>query len=244
MLLRVIDIETTGTEPPAEIIEFGFCDVVVDISGITVSPPTSWLYRPLNGIPPETKAVHHLTEADFSDDMDPATPGHMQAAIAYAAEPDVLVAHNCAFERIFLPDAVTSGQPWICTYKVALHVWPNAPKHSNQVLRYWREYALDPALAMPPHRAGPDACVTANILADLLQFATVEEMINWTAQPKPMPHMTFGKHRGAAWADVPLDYLEWIIRQDMDPDIHWHANAEINRRTPRRSILPSRSAAL
>ena len=85
--------------------------------------------------------------------------------------------------------------------------------------------------------------MTANILADLLQFATLEEMINWTAQPKPMPHMTFGKHRGAAWSDVPLDYLEWIIRQDMDPDIHWHANAEIDRRTSRRSILPSRFAA-
>lgn len=79
--LRVIDIETTGTEPPAEIIEFGFSDVVINDTGITVSPPKSWLYRPLLGIPPETKAVHHLTEADFPPHKAPATDRHMQAAI-------------------------------------------------------------------------------------------------------------------------------------------------------------------
>ena len=141
MRLRVVDIETTGTAPPAEIIEFGFSDVVLNPNGVTISEPISWLYRPLGEIPPETKAVHHLTEEDFPADIAPATPGHMRAAITFGTPPHVLVAHNCVFERLFLPDAVTGGLPWICTYKVALHVWPSAPKHSNQVLRYWR--ALD-----------------------------------------------------------------------------------------------------
>lgn len=31
-----------------------------------------------------------------------------------------------------------------------MHVWPDAPRHSNQVLRYWRNLVLDNALAMPP----------------------------------------------------------------------------------------------
>ncbi len=44
---------------------------------------------------------------------------------------------------------------------MAMHVWPDAPRHSNQVLRYWRNLVLDNALAMLPHRAGPDAWVTA-----------------------------------------------------------------------------------
>jgi exodeoxyribonuclease X len=230
MRLRVIDIETTGTEPPAEIIELGFSDVVIDADEVIVSPPISWLYRPLHGIPPETKAVHHLTEADFSPQLAPATPGHMQAAIAFGGTPDVLVAHNCAFERLFLPDTITGGQPWICTYKTALHAWPDAPKHGNQVLRYWRGLELDAALAMPPHRAGPDAWVTANILADLLKFASVAQMIEWTSQPRPMPVITFGKHKGTAWADVPADYLRWMTGQDMDPDTIWHARKELVRR--------------
>lgn len=103
MRLRVVDIETTGTAPPAEIIEFGFSDVVLNPNGVTISEPISWLYRPLGEIPPETKAVHHLTEEDFPADIAPATPGHMRAAITFGTPPHVLVAHNCVFERLFLP---------------------------------------------------------------------------------------------------------------------------------------------
>jgi hypothetical protein len=147
----------------------------------------------------------------------------------------VLVAHNCAFKRMFLPDDVTGGQPWICTYKAALHVWPDAPKHSNKVLRYWRGLALDAALAMPPHRAGPDAWVTANILSDLLKFASVAQMIEWTSQPRPMPVITFGKHKGTAWADVPADHCTgqpdrtWMATHCGTPRPRWLAASQICR---------------
>lgn len=59
--LRVIDLETTGTEPPAEIIEFGRVDVEIGPAGTTVEPPLAWLYRPLRGIPPETMASHRAS---------------------------------------------------------------------------------------------------------------------------------------------------------------------------------------
>jgi hypothetical protein len=68
MLLRVIDIETTGMAPPAEIIDFGRTDVISDNDGWRTDRPMSRLYKPLNGIPPETMAVHHITEEDFTAD--------------------------------------------------------------------------------------------------------------------------------------------------------------------------------
>ncbi len=157
--LRVIDLETTGTKPPAEIIEFGRVDVIIDEGGTSVEPPQSELYRPLHGIPPETKAVHHITEADFSPETPVCTPDQLHSAVWAGSTPVAFVAHSCAFEQQFVTEATTGQVPWICTYKVAMHVWPDAPRHSNQVLRYWRELALDSALAMPPHRAGPDAWV-------------------------------------------------------------------------------------
>lgn len=231
MRLRVIDLETTGFEPPAEIIEFGFADVVSDDFGIQVGAPTAWLYRPLNGIPPETKAVHHLTESDFPPSMSPCTLGHIQAAVAYQSQPDVLVAHNCAFERKFVTPEATGSLPWICTYKVALHVWPDAPGHSNQVLRYWRELSLDSALASPPHRAGPDAWVTAHLLSNLLTLVSVEQMVKWTEGPKHMPRITFGMHKGSEWSDLPASYLQWMTGQaTMDEDAVWHAKKELERR--------------
>jgi exodeoxyribonuclease X len=231
MRLRVIDLETTGTAPPAEIVEFGRTDLVLGGEAAVIERPMARLYRPLNGIPPETMAVHHITMEDFDADTPVCTEERLKQAIWGGAAPDVLVAHNSAFEQQFVTPAVTGDLPWICTYKVALRIWPDAPKHSNQVLRYWRGLKLDEALAMPPHRAGPDAWVTANILADMMAFAAIEDMILWTKEPKLMPVVPFGKHRGTAWTDAPQDYLQWMVRQtDMDEDAIWNARRELDRR--------------
>lgn len=231
MRLRVIDIETTGTARPAEIIEFGRADVVYDGADAVVERPMARLYRPLHGIPPETMAVHHITEADFSEDTPVCTPEVLRKAVWGGAAPDVLVAHNSEFEQQFVTQAATDALPWICTYKVALRAWPEAPRHSNQVLRYWRGLELDPQFAMPPHRAGPDAWVTGHLLADLLRTTSVEQMIAWTKEPKLLATIPFGKHRGQSWTEAPMDYLQWITRQaDMDADVIWNAKQEMARR--------------
>lgn len=231
MLLRVIDIETTGMAPPAEIIEFGRVDVVGEGGDWRIDRPMARLYRPLNGIPPETMAVHHITESDFDADTPVCTEERLRMAVWGGQKPDVLVAHNHAFERSFIPDAITEGLPWICTLKAALRLWPDAPAHSNQTLRYWRGLKLDNAFAMPPHRAGPDAWVTAHLLVEMLKVASVEQLIAWTAEPKQLPAVPFGKHRGSKWSDVPVDYLNWMVGQgDMDEDVVWCARRELQRR--------------
>jgi exodeoxyribonuclease X len=232
MLLRVIDIETTGFEPPAEIIELGRVDVASEGDSWRIDRPMARFYRPLNGIPPETMAVHHITEDEFDADTPVCSQELLRKAVWGGETPDILVAHNSEFERMFIPETATDALPWICTYKVALHVWPDAPKHSNQVLRYWRGLKLDAEMAMPPHRAGPDAWVTAHILTELLKVSTTEQMIEWTKQPKKLPTIPFGKHRGSSWQDVPSDYLDWMVRQeDMDRDSIWCAQEELERRT-------------
>lgn len=228
---RVIDVETTGLAPPAEIIEIGCVDVVIDAAGNVIEQPRSQLYRPLHGISPETMAVHHITERDFLPDTPVCTEGHLQAAVLASPTPDAFVAHNCEFEQRFIPSHVTSEMPWICTHKIALRVWPDAPRHSNQVLRYWRQLTLDAALAMPPLRAGPDAWVTAHIFAELTQSASAVEMIEWTLKPKRLPTITFGKHRGTHWPEIPADYLHWMTRQkDMDANAIYCATEELARR--------------
>lgn len=206
--VRVIDFETTGMPPEAAVCEVAWVDLAADGA---ISAITSEIVNPGRAIAVEAMAVHHIREADVIGKRSPDA-----AFLDLSNGADVFCAHNAAFERQFFTGG---GKPWICTYKGALRVWPDAPSHSNQVLRYWLGLELDEALAMPPHRAGPDTYVTAHILNKLMAAASVEQLIGWTEQPALLTKCRFGKHRGKPWSEVPADYLQWMLRQtDMDAD--------------------------
>lgn len=225
-VIRVVDFETTGMEPPAEVVEVGFCDLTQTDDGWIVGEPQSWLCA-VAAIPPEVRAVHHITLADVAG-VAPFDPVILQANAAVT----VFSAHNAEFEaKFFDPE-----KPMLCTYKAALRVWPDAPGHSNSVLRYWLEdqgkLSLDFDTAMPPHRAGPDAYVTAHILKALLETgATGRDMVAWTKEPRLLPTLPIGKQRGAKWPDVEIGFLNWMLAQPtMEADLKWNAQREIDRR--------------
>jgi exodeoxyribonuclease X len=229
MRLRVVDLETSGGDRTAEIIEVGIVDVVPDRAGWRALPPVTKLFRPRGEISVHAMAVHHITPDDFHE-ADPHCDEYALRAM-FAEPADVMVAHAANFERGFIADTAHGGLPWICTVRSAKAVWPQAPGHSNQVLRYWRQLKLDPALANPAHRAGPDAWVTAHLLIDLLKEATVEQMIQWTREPRRLDKIPFGKHRGSRWTEAPADYLRWMAGQsDMDADVVAAARQELERR--------------
>ncbi|MGJ5032283.1 exonuclease domain-containing protein [Bradyrhizobium sp. HKCCYLS2038] len=226
-LARVIDYETTGTpeDEHAEIIEFGRIDV--HIASRWIGNPWTSLCRPRGPIPAVTKAVHHITEADVADAPEAREVwGQFWEGLSPG---DILVAHNAKFEQHFTPD---EGRAWIDTYKVARVVWPDAPTHSNQGLRYWLDLDLDATRATPPHRALPDAYVTAHLFVRLLDLKTADEMVHISKYPALLKIMNFGKHKGMTFEAAPLDYLEWIRdKSDMDEDTKFTARYWVAKRT-------------
>jgi exodeoxyribonuclease X len=73
---------------------------------------------------------------------------------------------------------------------------------------------------LPTHRALPDAFVTAHLLRQILNRASVDDLIDWSKQPALLNKVTFGKHKGLKWTDVPDDYLDWIIsKRDFNEDV-------------------------
>lgn len=228
-IIRVIDFETTGMEPPAEVCEIGFCDVERVGADLIVGEPHARLCA-VQAMPPEIRAVHHITLAETVGQP----PFRREAVIDAAAHCLAIAAHNLEFEQRFLQN---DQLPMLCTYKAALRVWPDAPSHSNGVLRYWLEdqglLSLDHETAMPPHRAGPDAYVTAHILKALVNAgATVSQMVKWTAEPRLLPKCTLGKFRGTPWPEVDIGFLQWMLNQStMEEDLKWNARREIERRT-------------
>lgn len=224
-IVRVIDFETTGFEPPAEVCEVGICDF--DVMQRTIEAPRSRLCR-VNAMPPEVRAVHHISLAECAD-QPPFDPD------ADLCQQDVqaLCAHNAEFEMKFFE----LKKPIICTYKAALRVWPDAPSHSNGALRYWLEdqgkIAPEHHITQPAHRAGPDAYTTAHILLALFDAgATGKDMIAWTREPRLLPTCPIGKFKGMPWSKVEHGFLGWMLRQEtMEADLKWNAEREIARRS-------------
>ena len=224
--IRSIDFETTGIPSEADpqaIVEIGWQDIEYDgmgWAGLVPEGRGSFLCNPGRPIPHEAMAVHHITDEMVAD---------ASGNVGLIGAPDYFCAHNADYERQFH----NPGVPYICTYKVALRLWPEAPSHGLQFLRYHLNLPVVSAEAFPPHRAGPDAYLGAALMVRILEEgrASLEEMVRWSNGPALLPRVNFGKHKGAKWEDVPLDYLEWVAnKSDLDRDVKANARHHLKAR--------------
>jgi exodeoxyribonuclease X len=204
----VIDIETTGLDYENDrICEIGF--VITTMEKVIYAVDT--LVDPGIPIPPEVTKIHHIVDRDVV-----GAPKEFPYGIKLPPR-DCYVAHHAKFDSAFLP-ALSRG-PWICTKRLARRVLPQEKKFGNQSLRH--ALNLDADLDLPPgarpHRALPDALVSAALLRHLLARLpkeapdTVEGLAAWCNEPRLLEKCYFGKqHRGKPWSKVPKDYLEWM----------------------------------
>lgn len=225
-LIRAIDFEATGLpteEDPHAICEIGFTEV---LDGVVSGQTFAMLVNPGRPMPCEAQAVHHISDADL-EGARPITDG---LQMLMRGPPDFFAAHNADYEQAFFAGG---GVPWIDTWKVALRLWPDAPSHSQQVLRYHLDLGCDRDRAAPAHRAGPDSYVCAMILARILQDgrASLDQMVKWSKGPPLLHRVTFGKHKGMLWDDLPTDYLRWITdKSDMDAGTKANARHRLKQR--------------
>lgn len=234
----VIDLETTSREAAeAHIVEWAAVVVAPDWfgEGGGVDHHSS-LVRPPIPIPAETSAVHHIIDADVMG----AVPWEQESnrLSELLAEPGAIaVAHNAQYERDVLSKTALPSVPWLCTYKAALRIWPDAPGHSNETLRYWLGHGTGRSSRQEPHSALHDAQVTAGILRELWGKASLGDMIKWADEPALLPRCPIGDWRGYVWSDVEESFLYWILKKkgSMRPDVVFCAQTEIDRRETERA---------
>jgi exodeoxyribonuclease X len=235
IILRVVDVETTGKTAEAEVVEIAGVDVVPADPDRPIRGWSSALVKPTKPIPPEASAIHHITDEMVAD-----APPWAQVWPSFldqgpSAGVTAFVAHNAKFEAMFLTEDMRRKRPLLCTFKGALHRWPEAPAHNNQTLRYLLK--LKPPMDLgPPHRALADAYITAMILVEMLKDVPYELLAQWSAEPQPMPVCPIGKkEKGKPWSEVDGSFLDWALGvADMEPDIKWHARRELDRRAKAR----------
>jgi exodeoxyribonuclease X len=225
--IRIIDTETSGLDPAVDrVVEIALFDLIVGDDGeIARGRRWSSLINPEIPIPCTASAIH-----DITDEMVKDAPTFRDVVDEWRSPaPFAFCAHNSRFDRSFI-DPVPE-LPWICSYKVAIWLWPDCPSHSNACLRYWLKLKLADD-AGPRHRASGDSYITAAIMRRaLLTGATIEQMIDVSSKPAVLPRLHFGMHAGKPIADLPDSYLTWMLRQDgMDEDAKNTAFVEMQRR--------------
>ena len=213
-MIAVIDTETTGLGETDVVIEFA---AVPEWHSFLVSPG-------LTPIQPEARAAHHITDDDLASAH---TAEEWAPVVERILTQNLPVSHNAEFDLRMIRQTwpgIAVPERYICTWRCALHLWPEAPSHSNQVLRYWLNLDVTLPPGLPPHRALPDALVTEALLkrmmAQLNLQAPLQHLVELTQTPVVLHRCRFGAHRDKLWVDVPPDYLRWILRQpDFDHDV-------------------------
>ena len=220
-----IDFETTDKDPKlAHAVEMALHGVNFDVLQL-IKPPIS--------IPVETSAIHHITDADVAQSPDWNWAKKNLREWVDKLDTKVLIAHNAEYEQGVIGEGFEDVQ-WICTYKCALILYPDAPNHKNETLRYYLEMpGLGRAGSHAAHTAMHDARVTYWLYSKYLERASIDELIKWSSEPKRLAKMPFGKWAGQKWDVIEKSYLDWICRQnpnDFDKDVISCAKGELDRR--------------
>lgn len=236
----VVDLETTHREPKdAHVVEWAALIIFPPWFGQGGVQELTSLVKPPIAIPVETSAVHHIIDGDVAG-AEPWAVASLPLFDALSAPGTIAVAHNAAFEQEILEKLMPAGLPrprWLCTYKASCRVWPDAPGHSNEVLRYFLGLGTGRRGSQAPHSALHDARVTAQLLNELQVVGTsIEDLLKWTTEPALLPTCPLGDWRGKKWAEVDEGFLQWILRKIGDrPDVVFCARTELERRAKERA---------
>ncbi len=150
-----VDVETTG-------IDASKCAVVevaaqiVEAGQVTASFES--LVNPFCAIPPFVTAIHGI-----DDSMVWGQPRlrDLVPQLLDLCRGAVIVAHNAAFDRRFLP--FLAAHPSACSWRLASLVVPEAPNHKNQTLGEFFGVRDPGLLGRRSHRALADVIVTRHV---------------------------------------------------------------------------------
>ena len=163
-------------------------------------------------------AVHHILESDLENKPHYTTfklPEDTLYIIGHNIDYDIRALEKCGVDSTRIKA--------ICTLALARLVWPDAEAHNISALIYMISKGSEKAREMirKAHRADMDIISTANILMHIvhhLKINSIEELYAASEDARIPRSINFGKHRGTAIADLPADYVQWLMRQeDLDP---------------------------
>lgn len=206
------DCETTGLSALAGCVEIAMLELSMEMEVLN-----SWetLINPGVPIEPGAQAIHGIKDADV---LGAPTMTEAMNYIFPAGKPKVIfIAHNERFDRRFFGphlDIVSS----VCTLQMARKHMPTAPNHQLGTLR-----RLLGCPERPAHEAMSDILGVLDVLKALIPLTgrSFQQLIGVSDKPNMLYVMPFGEHKGKNITDIPLDYRNWLIQQDIDSNLKY-----------------------
>ncbi len=204
----VFDTETTGCTEP-EIIEAAWLRLDTP-NHLTVLERFEQRYRPTQPITLGALATHHIYDEELAECAPSATfslPDHTSYLIGHNVDYDWQVAGKPDVKRI-------------CTLALSRYLLPGLDSYSQSAVLYHTYRTQAREWLRDAHSALADVHNCLRILDYLLKHTASPAPQTWEALWDLSEHarvplvMPFGKHKGQPIAQVPMDYRNWLLRQD------------------------------
>jgi len=211
----VADVETTGLNAHVdEIVELSFVEINEDF---IEQSRLSTKVNPGMPICPAASAVHGIIDADvvealpLNEALQPFGEGYFDDVF--------LIAHNAQFDQKFL-DHYWCIQGVFCTLRAARRMYPDAPNHKLQTLRFYLDLDVDRDVAA--HSAEGDVAVLIALLQKMVSDSgeSLPDFVDLMLEPIPVDVMPFGKYKGCTLQSLPKSYVKWLLNlPDLDSDL-------------------------
>lgn len=217
MRILVADTETSGLSKQDGICQLAFTEINPQLEVIA-----SWdsLIDPECPISASASGIHGITDDMVADKPTMAEAMELLEQQFGHFNDVLLCGHNCQFDHRFLqPYWGITAQ--LCTLKVARRLVPEAPDCKLQTLKFFLGLGSSIEGA---HSAAADVADTLALLKHLLGRADMDlfELMGWHLRPQRIEIMPWGKHKGAALAELPASYRQWLLTlPDLSEDLRW-----------------------
>ena len=233
----VLDTETTGVDDDSHIIELSLTFPQDLTTGIDDVVNYTQRYNPGIPVPPESSAVHFISTEElencikYADDLptieEMMKMEHIQYYVGHNVQFDQrMINENYLKSNSTLPDYLMDNSKWICTLRLAKKLFAEDKEFANMTLSYlWFKFGLYRSVNRPvnAHAAKDDVYMCLQVLIKLIEVCIerghvdpnedigtqVCEFVNTPIRYSVMP---IGKHKGELMKNVPLNYIEWMIK--------------------------------
>ena len=214
-----LDTETTGAAQNDRLCQLAYKTEKGEI--------VNQLFKPPLPITIDAMCVHHITnEMVENKPAFKGRPHHQRLVDLLNRDKNILVAHNAKFDVDMLEKEGIHPKRIICTLKIARHMDTKGviPRYSLQYLRYF----LGIKINATAHDALGDILVLEKLFERLFAKmsknigpgAVENRMMDISSKPVLLARMSFGKHKGELFKDIPQKYLKWLSgTDDLDEDL-------------------------